>query len=342
MKNVLFLGLGSIGQRHFRNLKSIDNKINFFCIRTKNDAPELNDSLKVIKKKFDPKYMGIREINWKQIKDFNIDTAFVTNPTSLHIKTALKLTKYNLNLFIEKPLSNNLDKINLLKNIIKKKNLKCEIGFQTRYDDLLLKIKNIIKSKKFGEIVKCNINHCHYLPNHHKYENYKNSYAGNKHLGGGVLLCFSHEIDYAAYLFGKPKKIIPISISSSKLLDVDVETSAQFSIEYASNVVTTFNLDFLKKESLRKCQIQFEKAFLSWDLNMNKLIIEDKKKIFFNKVKKRNNLFLKSIKKIKNSFSKNKKSFNTFENALLNLKTIIQIKKSLTKKKIIKLKYFSY
>ena len=26
MKNVLFLGLGSIGQRHYRNLKKIDKK----------------------------------------------------------------------------------------------------------------------------------------------------------------------------------------------------------------------------------------------------------------------------------------------------------------------------
>ncbi len=337
MKNVLFLGLGSIGQRHFRNLKSIDNKINFFCIRTKNNSPELNNNLKVIKKKFDPKFMNIREINWRQIKDLNIDTAFVTNPTSLHVKTALKLTEYNLNLYIEKPLSNNLDKIYLLRNIIKKKNLKCEIGFQTRYDDLLFKVRDIIKSKKFGDIIKSNISHCHYLPNHHKYENYKDSYASNKRLGGGVLLCFSHEIDYATYLFGKPKKIIPISISSGKLLDINVETSAQFSIEYKSNVVTTFNLDFIKKDSFRKCQIQFEKAYLDWNLNTNKLTIENNKKIIISKVKKRNNLFLKSIKKVRNNFSKNKNSFNTFENALLNLKTIIQIKKSLTKKKIIKL-----
>lgn len=337
MKNVLFLGLGSIGQRHFRNLKILDNKINFFCIRTKNKSPELNDNLKVIKKKFNPKSMGIKEIKWKQIKDFNIDTAFITNPTSLHAKTALKLTKYNLNLFIEKPLSNNLDNVYLLRNIIKKKKLKCEIGFQTRYDDLLFKIKNIIKSKKFGDIIKCNISHCNYLPNHHKYENYRESYASNKHLGGGVLLCFSHEIDYATYLFGKPKRIIPISISSSKFLNVNVETSAQFSIEYESNVVATFNLDFIKKENLRKCQIQFEEAFLDWDLKKNKLIIENKKKTIFQKINKRNNLFIKSIKKVKNNFSKNRNSLSTFESALLNLKIIVQLKKSLIRKKIIKL-----
>ena len=29
MENVVFLGLGSIGQRHLRNLKKIDRKLNF-------------------------------------------------------------------------------------------------------------------------------------------------------------------------------------------------------------------------------------------------------------------------------------------------------------------------
>ena len=35
MKNILFLGLGSIGQRHFRNLKKIDPKLNFFVSERK-------------------------------------------------------------------------------------------------------------------------------------------------------------------------------------------------------------------------------------------------------------------------------------------------------------------
>ena len=67
---------------------------------------------------------------------------------------------------------------------IESKKLICQIGFQTRYDELLQKI---IKEKKYGEIINANINHCHYLPNHHKYENYKISYASNKNLGGASL-----------------------------------------------------------------------------------------------------------------------------------------------------------
>lgn len=336
MKNILFLGLGSIGQRHFRNLRKIDPKLNFFCIREKKNVPHLNNKNQVVKKKFIPIHNGIKEISWSTIKNYKIDTAFITNPTSLHINTSIKLAQLNLNLFIEKPLSNNLKNITKLRKLIKKKKINCEIGFQSRYDDLLIKIKKIINSKKYGKVVKCNIDHCHYLPNHHKYEDYKISYASNKKLGGGVLLCFSHEIDYAQYLFGTPKKIVPIKISSGNYLNIDVEISAQFSIFYKNNIPVTFNLDFIKKKSSRSCKIQFEKAFIEWDLNKNIMIIENKKiRTFKGLTKNRNDLFIRAMKKIKNCFSKNENAENSFEKGLLNIKTILSIKKSLINKKSI-------
>jgi len=338
MKNVVFLGLGSIGQRHLRNLKEIDKKLNFFCIRKKKIAPLLNNENKIINIKLNTKKIGIKKINFKDIKKYKIDTAFITNPTSQHIKSAIRLAKLGLNLFIEKPLSNNLNRVMELKNLIKKKKLKCEIGFQTKYDQNLIKIKNIISSKKYGKIMKSDIHHCHYLPYHHKYENYKISYASRKKLGGGVILCFSHEIDYAQYLFGNPKKIIPIKISSEKSLNIDVETSAKFSLIYKNNLKVDFNLDFLKKKPRRVCTIEFEKAKLKWDLLKNKLIIKtDFKTINQKNKKERNDLFLKSISSIKKNFSKNRNGKNTIETGIKNLNTILKIKKSLEGEKIIEL-----
>ena len=338
MKNLVFLGLGSIGQRHLRNLRKIDKKLNFFCIRKKNIAPLLNNENKVINTELDTKKIGIKKINFKDIKKYKIDTAFITNPTSLHIKSAIRLAKLDLNLFIEKPLSNNLNRVIELKNLIKKKKLKCEIGFQTRYDQNLVKIKNIISKKKYGKIIKSEIHHCHYLPYHHKYENYKISYASRKKLGGGVILCFSHEIDYAQYLFGNPKKIIPVKISSEKSLNIDVETSAKFSLIYKNNLKVDFNLDFLKKKPTRLCTIQFEKAKLRWDLLKNKLVIKTNSKTINQKNKKeRNDLFLKSISFVKRNFSKNRDGKNTIENGIKNLNTVLKIKKSLEIEKIIEL-----
>lgn len=337
MKNILFLGLGSIGQRHQRNLKKINKKINFFCIRAKKNSPQLNNNLKVLKKKFNPEELGIKEIKWNEIKKYNIDTGFVTNPTSLHVNTSLKLIKHNLNLFIEKPISNNLKNIYFLKNQLNKKKLKCEIGFQYRYYDLLIKLKKIINKEKYGKIVKCNIEFCHYLPNHHKYEDFKKSYASNKKLGGGVILCFSHELDYAQYLFGDPYKIIPINISSNKEFKIDVETSAIFSILYKSNIPVIFNLDFLKKKASRHCKIQFEKAYVDLDFIKNKMFIHtDKTKMISSKLNK-NSIHLETIFNLEKNFSKNQNGKNTIENSIINLKTILSVKKSLITNKIIKL-----
>ena len=51
--NFLIIGLGSIGQRHFRNLKKLDKKINFFfAYREKNKSPLLSDDNQVLNKKF--------------------------------------------------------------------------------------------------------------------------------------------------------------------------------------------------------------------------------------------------------------------------------------------------
>ena len=127
-----------------------------------------------------------------------------------------------------------------------------------------------------------------------------------------MLLCFSHEIDYAEYLFGKPKKIIPIKISSEKFLNIDVESSAQFSILYKKKIPVIFNLDFIKKNPYRSCEIQFDYAYIKWDLLKNTLVIESKvDKKYRGKIKHRNDLFLKSLRYIKYCFSRNKNAKNS-------------------------------
>ena len=45
--NVLILGLGSIGQRHLRNLRAIDKNIKFFTLRRKYVTPFLNNKNQV-------------------------------------------------------------------------------------------------------------------------------------------------------------------------------------------------------------------------------------------------------------------------------------------------------
>lgn len=328
MQNILIIGLGSIGQRHYRNLKKINKKLNFFSIREKKKSPQLNINNKVIKKKFLCKQHQIKEINFNQIDNFKFDLALITNPTSLHLKTAIKIAKKKINLFIEKPISNNTKMVFNLLRLIKKNKLICAVGFQTRYDDLLNKLRDIIVSKELGNVEKCYIEHKHYLPYHHLYENYKVSYASRKELGGGVLLCFSHEFDYANFLFGKPN-FLYCSTQYSKKLKINVESSATVMATYPKNVSVIFDLDFWKKKPARSCKIQFNKGFIEWDLIKNLLKIEKdgKKKIIKSKFKKRNDLFVEQFKKIIECIKLGKLPKSNIINGISNIEDIEKIKK---------------
>ena len=72
-----------------------------------------------------------------------------------HLKTAIKLAKQNCHLFIEKPLSTEkgLSSINKLIRIAKNKKLVIRVGYQLRYHPGVEIIKNIIKTRDFGNIL---------------------------------------------------------------------------------------------------------------------------------------------------------------------------------------------
>ncbi len=330
MKNILFVGLGSIGQRHLRNLKKVSKRFCFFAIRKKRNSPLLNTKNKLVKKKFISNENDIKEINYKELKKYKIDTVFITNPSSKHLNTAIKFAKCGCNLFIEKPLSHNLQNLMQLKNIIIKKKIKCAVGFQTRYDDLFKKIKKIIDINKYGNIVSAHIENRHFLPYHHKYEDYKLGYAARKELGGGVILCFIHEIDYANSLFGEVNKISG-DVSKKSSLKINVEDYANFKIIYNKESIkfpVYFNLDFIKKKASRFCKIKFEKATLYWDLLLNKLVVKGKKQfILKSKFRSRNELFLFQLKQIEKAFTGNKQPLSNFENGEKSLKVAMKIKK---------------
>jgi len=114
--NILILGLGSIGQRHLRNLYHLDKKINFFAVRKKFSTPLLtnkNEALNGdIKKVYNIKYL--RKLDDVKKEKLKIDAAFVCTPSKFHVDEAIWLIKNNINIFVEKPLGSSLKNINKL------------------------------------------------------------------------------------------------------------------------------------------------------------------------------------------------------------------------------------
>ena len=331
--NVLILGLGSIGQRHLRNLRSLDKKIKFFSLRRKYSTPFLNNKNQIKKGDLESLYKIKNFKNFKEIK--NIDVAFICTPSKFHVSEAIKLLKKDINLFIEKPLGSSLKNISELKKIIKKKhNLKTMMGFQLKFNPIILKLKKLISNNTIGKIYSVHIHHGEHIDDFHPYEKYNISYAARKELGGGVVLTQIHEIDYLIFLF-KKHKIKVLNKFSSKIsnLNINVEDNSvaylKLEDKKKKKILCSLHLNYFERPKKREITLIGENGKITCDLNkceINIFKINRLKKIKFKFNK--NDIFKKQIKYFLNCIKNKRRIDKDYDviNGIRSLKLALKLK----------------
>lgn len=324
--NTIIIGFGSIGFRHAKNLIKLGLS-NIDIFRTFKNKTKFKISKKINIIKNLPSALDNKKY----------DLMILSNPTSEHVKYALKGAKKKINLYIEKPLSNNLNNTSLLKKLEKLNKIKIIIGCQLRYHPGLIFIKKFLKSKKLGKIysVFCDVGE--HLPFWHPYENYKKSYASKKKLGGGVVLTLIHEIDYLYWLFGKFKSVYANGGSLTKL-NIDVEDTVVGNIHTLSNIPISLRMDYWRNPPTRQLNIVGEKGQIFWDYyKKSVMILFNNKKIIKKKLSSKwnRNLMFRDILKdfITNSLFKKTKPKISLSESIYVLKTALALKKSLKNKK---------
>lgn len=244
---IIFFGLGSIGQRHAKIL--LENyPYDLYAYRSgTNEAPN---------------QLGIEELHsWDEVKTLKPEVAFITNPTSLHIETAIRCAELGCKLFIEKPIDKSTEGLNKLIKVIDEKSLVTYVAYNLRFHPVIKKIKEYLKQKKplYVRVV-CTS----FLPSWRPNTEHLKSYSANKDMGGGVILDLSHEIDYVDYLFGGIKKI---SGNFAKIgnVTVDAEDCADMLV-VSGGIPVNIHLDFLSQLRQRYIQIDFEGLTVVGDL----------------------------------------------------------------------------
>ena len=332
---ILIIGFGSIGQRHYRNIKKIyKDNVRFIILRKKLLTPLLTKNNKIKKnQKINHKIVKvINNLNDIDFKKTKIHSAFICTPSSKHIDMALRLIRYNINTFIEKPLSNNFRKLNYLNNLLKKSKSINMIGFQMRFNPIINFLKkNHNCSKIIGDTNFIQIDHGEDVRDFHSWENYKDSYTSKKSLGGGVTLSQIHEFDYFNYLFDEFKIVKSKSIISkiSDLsINVDDTSSHLFMISNKKkSILCNINLNFYEFPKNRTIKMIGSKGKLIANLNSQEITIYTRKKIFKKKFNfKRNDLFLNELKYYFNCIRQKKFSHSLDINyAIKNLKFTLKL-----------------
>lgn len=323
---VLVVGYGSVGKRHIENLSMLKNIEIIVCTKRKND--------KFLKQNKCTIYNKLTDC----VKD-NPNFAIITNETRFHIKTALFLAKNNIHLFIEKPISDSLTKLNELLTIIKKKELIVLVGCNFRFHPSLELMRNMILKGDLGRVISAKVENGSFLPNWHPYENYQNSYAARNDLGGGVVLTCIHEIDYLYWFFGNISEVFSITGKFSDL-KINSEDLSTIILKFKNNIIAEAHLDYFQQPSARNCKIIGTKGSLIWNMESNSVKFYDiKNKKWIEKLKQKNydlnKTYIRELNHIIECIEGKSQPINDLSDGIYTLKIALAIKKSSKLKKTI-------
>lgn len=266
---VLVCGLGSIGQRHVRNLRQLMRKnVDIIACRTIGQSPVLNPDMTIKTHEPIEGVYGIR--SFTKLEDAlseKPDAAFITNPNTMHLPVALEAARAGCHLFIEKPLSHSLEGVEELIDIVESKKLVAFVAYQFRFHPGLRWIKSLLDERRLGRLVGAHIVNGEYLPDWHPYEDYRLSHAARRALGGGALRIQTHEFDYALWLFGMPRKVYAVGGHLSNLdLDVEDSVSVLMTCEQEDRGFPVhIHLDYLQRPPQRVCEVMGDAGKARYD-----------------------------------------------------------------------------
>lgn len=249
---LLVIGCGSIGERHIKNLRTLSVDSILACDTN-------SDRLHLMKEKYDAEiYNDVDDALEK-----NPDAVLVCTPPNLHIPMALKAAEHNAHMFIEKPISHNLEKVDDFLKETKRKKLIVLVGYNLRFHQGIQLMKKMIDEGTIGRILSAKAEFGQYLLDW-RTSDYRQSYTAKKNMGGGIILDLSHEIDYIRWILGD---ITEVSCFADKVsdLDVDVEDTAEILLKIKNKIIAEIHLDFIQRSYSRNCKIIGEKGTIIWD-----------------------------------------------------------------------------
>jgi predicted dehydrogenase len=272
---VLFAGMGSIGQRHVRNLRALMGEdVEILAYRAKRQTPLLDHDMTVRQGVALEEAYGLRSFDCLDAAlGENPDAVFIANPNTLHLPVAIAAAQHGCHLFIEKPISHTLEGVDELIRIAEKKRLVTFVGYQFRFHPGLQKLKSLLDQGSLGQLVAAHVVNGEYLPGWHPYEDYRMTHPARRDLGGGCLSIQTHEIDYALWLFGIPENIYAVGGHLSRL-ELDVEDSVTMLMACSwrgEQLPVNVHLDYLQQPPQRTCEVYGDTGKARYDYYTNTL-----------------------------------------------------------------------
>jgi predicted dehydrogenase len=262
----LVIGLGAIGQRHARNLRTVlGDGVEILAWRVRKLShvvtPALqSDATRDVEAEYRIRVFDTLDAALGERPDI----ALVCNPTSLHVPAALACVRAGCDVFLEKPVSHNLECLDVLAREAAARQRVVMVGYQLRFHPCFRRLREILGDGLIGGLLAVRATVGEYLPGWHPYEDYRQMYASRADLGGGVLVTQIHEFDYLYALFGIPSRVFTVGGKRSDL-EIDVEDTASTLMDFGGLPVH-LQQDYVQRPPSRSCEIVGTRGKVTMDL----------------------------------------------------------------------------
>ena len=260
---ILFVGLGSIGQRHLRNLQRFGR---FEYIALRSTGRPLPDEFSQI-----PMTVVSRLEDAIAARP---DVAFLCAPPVVQQAVLEPLVRNTrCHFLIEKPIAPSLDGLAACVRLLEEQHRKSLVGYNLRFHPVSAVVRDALQRRALGKVCSVRVSVGQYLPDWHPNEDYRHGYSANKRLGGGVLLDLIHEIDLVHSWFGKPEVVKAVAGTASTL-EIDTEDVATIACRWPGGAVGCIQLDYVQRVPSRTGTIIGDAATLTYDLMKSECRIE--------------------------------------------------------------------
>jgi len=240
--NVGVVGCGHLGSIHCRLLKAIsenDRKVNFVGIFDSNEDTAEKISSENHVKKFDS-YANLLE---------QINTVIIVTPTSNHFDSARDALKKEINLFIEKPVTQDLNEAETLLKMSRESNAKIQIGHVERFNLALTSLQKYELKPRFIEV--------------HRLSQF-NPRGTDVSVIHDLMI---HDIDVILNLVKSPVKKVDANGVSVISDNIDI---ANARISFQNGCVANLTSSRISLKKMRKMRIFQPNAYISIDFLNNK------------------------------------------------------------------------
>jgi predicted dehydrogenase len=258
---VLIVGLGSIGTRHLTNIKLLSPTAEIVVLRRHSsrdgDTPDGLETAHVVHSMDDA-------------LETCPDLAIVSNPASVHIQTAMSLAQADVDLFLEKPISDKMTGVDALLRECHERSLILMVGYNLRFCRPLQVLQRAVTDGRIGRVMRIRAEVGQFLPDWRPGADYRQGGSARRELGGGVVLELSHELDYVRWLGGDVRSV-SAQLGHLSDLEIDVEDNAEIILEFESGIVGSVHLDMVERVPGRTCRVVGTEGTVVWDGSSNRV-----------------------------------------------------------------------